>query len=142
MSRHEEIANVPKTVMGLCSMARRLGYKDRLYRLQNADGTSVGDFVEFLEGNPGCIEAIVSWALLNHPEAQDGRDEDPSEMDRDDCENDVSHELTLGKADADDIVFHIKKATGISVPVDQDDPLRELDLEDLRKLVRYLRAQR
>lgn len=48
-------------VENLCKLCRILGYKDSMHFGQFAPDGSIGDLVEFLEDNPGCIEAIKEW---------------------------------------------------------------------------------
>jgi hypothetical protein len=54
-----EILDTKQTLNGLCKLARELGYKDPCFQLQNSDGSVVGDFLYFLEDNPGVMEAII-----------------------------------------------------------------------------------
>lgn len=56
----------PKGVSNLCLILRALGYKDPLNRLQYANGACVGDLLEFLEDNPGAIEAILNFITENN----------------------------------------------------------------------------
>ncbi len=48
-------------VENLCRLVRGLGYKDCTYFGQLAHDASIGDLIEFLEDNSGCIEAIKEW---------------------------------------------------------------------------------
>lgn len=48
-------------VENLCKLVRGLGYKDSQYFGQFAHDGSIGDLIEFLEDNPGCIVAIQEW---------------------------------------------------------------------------------
>jgi hypothetical protein len=57
----------------LCKLARKLGYKDRLFQMQLSKDACVWDLLEFLEDNSGAIEAIYEWIDDNFP---DGEDED------------------------------------------------------------------
>lgn len=61
--KFKDIEDLPQTVSGLCNLARRAGYKDPLYRLQNRDGSFIGDLLLFFEDNPGAIEAIYDWSM-------------------------------------------------------------------------------
>jgi hypothetical protein len=50
----------PTGVKNLCKLARALGYRD-MFQMGRFDGGSYGDLIEFLEDNPGCVEAIKEW---------------------------------------------------------------------------------
>ena len=76
MASTREIEDTRLTVEGLCQMARKLGYKDPASQLINSDGSVVGDFLYFLEDNPGAIEAIVEWVLQNHDLDDDEENEE------------------------------------------------------------------
>lgn len=45
----------------LCKLSRALGYKDSFYFGQIKRDVTIGDFLEFLKDNPGCVEAITGW---------------------------------------------------------------------------------
>jgi len=49
-----------KGVENLCKLVRAMGYKDTQY-LGQFNGGSIGDLIEFLKDNSGCIDAIVEW---------------------------------------------------------------------------------
>lgn len=53
-----------KGVENLCRLCRLLGYKDSTYFGQFAGG-SIGDLIEFLEDNPGAVEAVVDFIREN-----------------------------------------------------------------------------
>lgn len=92
--KRSSIEELPTTVEGLCNMARRLGYRDPLQQLMNRDGTSVGDFLYFLEDNPAACEAIFNW-VLDEGADRDGQpleDDDDDEMDPDEDEADYCEE--------------------------------------------------
>lgn len=78
-----EILGTRYTVKGLCGLARQLGYVDSFHQLANSDGTVVGDFLCFLEDNPGACEAVIDWAFDNfktlNVEADDDEDFDDEE---------------------------------------------------------------
>jgi hypothetical protein len=77
--------NYKSSVSGLCNMARDLGYKDPCSQLINRDGSCVGDFLVFLEDNPGAIEAVFEWAMENHDmDSDEDEDEDEDENDLND----------------------------------------------------------
>lgn len=59
------------TIQGLCKMSRDLGYKDPCSQLINNDGSVVGDFLYFLEDNPGAIEAVMEWAADHYEQEED-----------------------------------------------------------------------
>lgn len=82
----DEIENTKQSVNGLCNLARKLGYKDPLYQLQNSDGSNVGDLLYFFEDNPGAIEAVIGWAAENHGN-EDSSDEDSDEEECDEDED-------------------------------------------------------
>lgn len=50
-----------KGVENLCKLVSAIGYKDPQYYGQLSNGASLGDLVNFLEDNPGAIEAIINW---------------------------------------------------------------------------------
>lgn len=52
-------------VVNLCKIARGLGYKDPMYFGQLERNAVIGDFIEFLQDNPGVIEAIHRWVKKN-----------------------------------------------------------------------------
>jgi len=51
----------PVGLKNLCRLCCFIGYEDQNYRLQLDNGCSVGDLINFLEDNPGAIEAIYNW---------------------------------------------------------------------------------
>lgn len=59
---HKKISSTEgsRGVQNLCKLVRGLGYRDSMHRMQYGDAC-LGDLVEFLEDNPGCIEAIFEW---------------------------------------------------------------------------------
>jgi hypothetical protein len=57
MHRTEGMAGVKN----LCRIVRALGYKDDMYRMQLDVGCALGDLLEFLQDNPGAIEALIDW---------------------------------------------------------------------------------
>lgn len=71
-------------VENLCKLARGLGYKDTQYFGQFAHDGSMGDLIEFLEDNPGCIEAIKEW--IGDHGCQDWHDNLESELPETVCE--------------------------------------------------------
>jgi hypothetical protein len=48
-------------VENLCKLVRILGYKDSMHFGQFAHDGAIGDLIEFLEDNSGCVEAIKEW---------------------------------------------------------------------------------
>lgn len=86
----ESVQNTRATWKGLCALARSLGYHDgRIQQLLNDDGSSASDFIEFVEDNPGVIEAICDWVLDNvELEEEDDPDEDGGEDDEEDEDED------------------------------------------------------
>lgn len=75
----EEILNTRETVMGLCGLARKLGYKDPFSQLINNDGTCIGDLLDFFEDNPGAICAVVEWVHENYGDDKMDEDEEVDE---------------------------------------------------------------
>ena len=47
-------------IENLSKIAKAIGYKDEMYFGQFLGGC-IGDFLEFLEDNPGVCEAIYNW---------------------------------------------------------------------------------
>ena len=45
----------------LCKISRALGYRDEMHFGQIKYNVTIGDFLEFLKDNPGCVEAILEW---------------------------------------------------------------------------------
>lgn len=78
---------------GLCQLARAIGYKDPLYFGAISHKAAVGDFIEFLSDNPGCVEAIRQWVIdQDVAEWNDNvegllldKEEDEDEDEDDDC---------------------------------------------------------
>ena len=58
-------------------MARLLGYDDPFGQLAYADGSVVGDLLDFFEDNPGACEAVIDWVL------DFGHDRDGNELEDD-----------------------------------------------------------
>ncbi len=48
-------------VENLCRLVRALGYRDSQHFGQLSQDACLGDLVEFLEDNSGCIDAIKEW---------------------------------------------------------------------------------
>ena len=58
-----------KGIENLAKIVRALGYKDPQFYGLIGNGAALGDIFEFLEDNPGAIEAIVKWVgEMNTPE--------------------------------------------------------------------------
>jgi hypothetical protein len=64
----------------LCKMAEDLGYKRPWGQLQCNNGAFVSSLLDFLDDNPGAMEAIQEWALKNC-------DLDETDDEEDECEN-------------------------------------------------------
>lgn len=90
MSRFENWANKNKVynmegrtgVKNLCKFIRTLGYKDPNYSMQLSHDACVGDLLEFLQDNPGAIEAIIDFVDDNaevYPN-EDGDDDDDDDV--------------------------------------------------------------
>ena len=71
---------------GLAKMSQLLGYKSRFGQLMFNNGATASDLFEFFEDNPGAVEAVINWALENHPNAQD--DVEDEECNEDEEEED------------------------------------------------------
>lgn len=48
-------------VQDLAKMAEMLGYKEKFGHLQCKNGAYITNFLNFLEDNPGAVEAIHKW---------------------------------------------------------------------------------
>lgn len=48
-------------VEALCQVSAAIGYKDPMYYGQLSAKATLGDFICFLEDNPGAIEAVMNW---------------------------------------------------------------------------------
>lgn len=64
----------------LCKMAEALGYKRPWGQLQCNNGAFVSSLLDFLDDNPGVMEAIQEWALENC-------DLEETDDEEDECEN-------------------------------------------------------
>ena len=66
----------------LCVLARSVNGPAYFQQLINNNGTSVSDLIEFLENNPGAIQAIYDWVEAEDHFCQDcGELKDESEED-------------------------------------------------------------
>ena len=52
-------------IINLCQIAYALGYNDPMYFGQLTHKAKVGDLLEFLKDNSGCVEAIIDWIREN-----------------------------------------------------------------------------
>jgi hypothetical protein len=59
-------------VHNLCRLVHALGYVDRRHFGQFHQNGSIGDLIEFLSDNSGCIEAIQEWIADNMGEEWQG----------------------------------------------------------------------
>lgn len=86
--KRSEVENTDQTVEGLCNLANQLGYRDPMRQLINHDGSCIGDFLYFLEDNPGACEAIINF-VLDHGHDYDGNPLEDEEDEEDDiyCPN-------------------------------------------------------
>lgn len=50
-------------LVGLCKIAKALGYNDPMHFGQLESGATIGDFIEFIQDNPGCVSAIKEWIV-------------------------------------------------------------------------------
>lgn len=64
----------------LCKMAEDLGYKCPWGQLQCNNGAFVSSLLDFLDDNPGAMEAIQEWVLENC-------DLEETDDEEDECEN-------------------------------------------------------
>ena len=62
-------------VQNLCVLVNRLGYKDRQYFGQFGKGC-YGDLINFLEDNPGAVEAVTEFIREHFDEEEDEDDEE------------------------------------------------------------------
>lgn len=69
-------------VANLCKLVRAIGYYDSMRRMQFGDGC-LGDLVEFLQDNSGCIEAIINW--IGEQEVQEWKEALESEIPLEEC---------------------------------------------------------
>jgi hypothetical protein len=84
-------------VENLCKLARTLGYKDSQYFGQFKDGC-YGDLINFLEDNPGCIEAIKEWIGENGcDEWKEGLESEVSEKTCEECGEPCKHFMVDGQ---------------------------------------------
>jgi hypothetical protein len=81
--RNRERANTTEGETGvknLCRLTNAIGYKDPQYFGQFAHDGSYGDLIEFLEDNPGAVEAIIDWiGEQDFPEWNEALTEDEDE---------------------------------------------------------------
>lgn len=61
MTRDEILNTRNDSLTALCKLSRNLGYKDPFHQLMNSDGSVVGDLLELLVDNPGCVSAMIDW---------------------------------------------------------------------------------
>jgi hypothetical protein len=50
-------------VKNLCRIANAIGYKDTMYFGQFHQNGSYGDLINFLEDNPGAVDAVKEWII-------------------------------------------------------------------------------
>ena len=68
MATRDEIEDMRvRNAADLALLARKLGYKSQFGQLQFTNGAFASDLFEFLDDNPGVMEAIVDWVLDNFP---------------------------------------------------------------------------
>jgi hypothetical protein len=48
-------------VQNLCKLTGAIGYRDRMNRMGYYGDAPLGNLIDFLEDNPGAMEAIVNW---------------------------------------------------------------------------------
>lgn len=86
--------NFSHDISGLESLANELGYRETSFHMLMSQGKQVIDLqsvLNFLEDNPGAVEAIFEWAEdSSHAAAL--QDEDDDEEDDDDWCGDCDHE--------------------------------------------------
>lgn len=63
--RIKDLLDGRNSIENMCNMARELGYHDPCSQLYNKDGSCVGDFLYFLEDNPGAMESLMGWITEN-----------------------------------------------------------------------------
>lgn len=79
----EDIYDTHPTVVGLCKLANKLGYRDPFQQLINSDGSCVGDLLDFFEDNPGAIEEVINWVADQYGNEEYDEDEDDENEDED-----------------------------------------------------------
>jgi len=52
----------------LCSLSEDLGYRGSFQQLILNNGSAVSSLINFLEDNPGCIDAMFEWINDNYEE--------------------------------------------------------------------------
>mgnify|MGYP001585028116 CR=1 FL=1 len=60
----------------LCRLAETLGYSRPYGQLQCENGAFVSSLLDFFNDNPGAIQAVVEWAMENHPEVSEEEEEE------------------------------------------------------------------
>lgn len=65
----------------LCYVSELLGYRGSFPQLICNNGAAVSSLLNFLEDNPGCIEAMYDWMQDNYPDGPDQDDEGDNEAD-------------------------------------------------------------
>ena len=50
----------------LCEISEHLGYRGSFQQLICNNGSAVSSLLNFLEDNPGCVEAIHDWISYNY----------------------------------------------------------------------------
>lgn len=86
MTTRKEIESIrPESgAEGLALMARKLGYESRFGQLMFNNGATASDLFEFLDDNPGAVEAVLQWVLdegrtRDGEELEDQEEDDPDE---------------------------------------------------------------
>lgn len=114
----------PKGVENLAKLVHFMGYSDFQHYGQLRGGACLGDILEFLEDNPGAIEALQNWIR------EQGSDDDSWD------EEIAAH---LGEADALKAVDTLTEEACIKLlkgASEDDESLEDVSLEDMRALVR------
>ena len=71
-SRYDQLSSMMTRTEGragiktLARVSRELGYMDRAYYGQLDSDCSIGDLIEFLEDNPGAVQAVCDWVLKTY----------------------------------------------------------------------------
>lgn len=74
----------PRTADDLCKIAEILGYRRRTGgQLTCRNGAQVTSLIDFLNDNPGLIEAMMNWTFDNVILEDDDDDDDDEELELD-----------------------------------------------------------
>ena len=63
-------------VQNLCALSEELGYRGSYQQLMLPNGSAVSSLLNFLEDNPGCMDAMMNWIQDNYEEDLKDSEED------------------------------------------------------------------